>query len=210
MWQFSKVRRQASKKKNTFSPALTQESSKLSGSRRTEIEFLGFHVPWWKVARLDCPLRVPLEPGTYVTTQPACLLSQTPPPALSPPVRLGMCISGDEWLPGGDLLLALNSGPPRIFHSAPLYLIWHFLQRPPPPQRMLGETDNGLRVRGLPHPPWSLFTAALLLAALGIECLFHFLFKVRKSPKFKKIKQGVWEGWTGSLRWANPNYIESG
>ena len=122
------------KKKNTLSPALTQESSKLSGSRRTEIEFLGFHVPWWKVARKHgspgLSSSCPLEPGTYVTTQPACLLSQTPPPALSPPVRLGMCISGDEWLPGGDLLLALNSGPPRIFHSAPLYLIWHFLQPP--------------------------------------------------------------------------------
>ena len=170
MWQFSKVRRQASKKKNTFSPALTQESSKLSGSRRTEIEFLGFHVPWWKVARLDCPLRVPLEPGTYVTTQPACLLSQTPPPALSPPVRLGMCISGDEWLPGGDLLLALNSGPPRIFHSAPLYLIWHFLQRPPPPQRLRGETDNGLRVRGPATP-----SLEFIHCSFAFSCFRHWM-----------------------------------
>ena len=67
------------------------------------------------------------------------------------------------------------------------------------PQRILGETDNGLRTLDLPYPPWSLFTATLLLAALRIECLFHFLFKVRKNPKFKKIKQGVWEGSIGSL-----------
>ena len=91
-----------------------------------------FHDGKWRegTVPLDCPLHVPLEPGTYVTTQPACLLSQTPPLALSPPVRLGVCISGDEWLPGCDLLLALNSGPPRIFHSAPFLLNLAFSAAP--------------------------------------------------------------------------------